>query len=267
MQRNSKIIGNRKVSYLTGSCSDSSVGLVFLHGFPDSPDVWRNQLKFFGEKYTILAPCTPGIWDAPLSYVPTADELAKDIIDLCNEFSFKHAYIIAHDLGGPVAGKMLAQAPAFFKKCIFINSLTIEQMYFRKKYFSQILKSYYIFLFQIPRLAKKVLKKIWPAMQKKMLKDNLIDEKENYQGPEVLASVGLYRSFFSEIKYFIGEEPHRISHHCEFIWGKNDAYLNIPTEEELETFYQSYNLTLVDSAHWPQLHLAEEVNNLIARSL
>ena len=175
--------------------------------------------------------------------------------------------IVAHDLGGAVAARMLMKSPNLFKRCIFINSLSVEQMYFRKKDLKQVKKSYYIFLFQSPKLATKIVKLFWKNLQPVILKKNKIDVAENYNGIEVLESIKLYKSFFSEIRNLFRKKPSKISTTCHFIWAKNDYYLNSPTKEELDTHYQDYQLEVIDGHHWLQLERPQNINELIERKL
>lgn len=266
-----KDLKKRRMSYLRSSLNHNGEPkkntMIFLHGFPDTPHAWRFQFSHFYPNYVLIAPYAPGVDGEVVRNTPTLDELAIDYIELLHEQAVGEITIIAHDLGGPVAARMLMKSPDLFKSCIFLNSLSIEQMYFRKKYLKQVKKSYYIFLFQSSKLATKVVKLFWKKLQPVILKANRIDKPENYNGIEVLESIKLYKSFFSEVRLLFRKTPNKIKTTCHFIWAKDDYYLNSPTKEELETHYEDYDLEIIDGHHWLQLERPQNINELIERKL
>lgn len=267
MHKESINLKSRRLFYLTEGLTDAPRALVFLHGFPDSPEVWRHQFAYFKNKYRLVASFAPGLEQQKLERFPNADELAMDYIELCEELGIEEAILVVHDLGGPVAGRMLRLAPRLVTKCIFINSPTLEQMYFRKKYFSQLLKSSYILLFQVPEVTKKVLRLIWPTLQKKILQDNKINSPEHLHSKQVLESIYLYRSFFKEIPKLAKLGILKTEGKCVFIWGERDPYLNVPTSEELDANFNDYQLEVIPGHHWLQLEKPDAINKIIQKYL
>ena len=80
--------------------------------------------------------------------------LAKDIAELIKKFDEGKVILVGHDWGAAVAWAVAALYPELIRKLVIINVPHPEEM--RKALmgfnFSQLLKSYYIFLFQLPWL-------------------------------------------------------------------------------------------------------------------
>lgn len=259
----------------------SKKGLLFLHGFPDTPQAWHHQFHFFKDQYTILAPYAPGIegtnTDKKKNHSPKIDEIARNYLALLKNYQLSEVTIIAHDLGGPVAVKIaqfIEDSPDSVKlnKVILINAPSLEQMYFRKNNLNQLKKSWYIFIFQIPTLPLFLIKKNWNRLQQQTLKQNNIDFKENYNDPKVLNSISLYRSFFKEIPSIIKNLkdktlPPKVRIPIHFIWSRKDPYLDVPSKAELEMHYAHFSIDIVEAFHWPQLEIASQINQLIKKQL
>jgi pimeloyl-ACP methyl ester carboxylesterase len=264
--RVTKKLHSRTITLLESVSPGQEHALVFLHGFPDDPLAWRNQFDYFKKDYAIIAPYAPGVDGIPCKKTPRLDQLTNEYLEIIKQYNFKKVTIIGHDLGGPVAARLL-NLDNVFHKAILINGPSIEQMYFRKKDFQQLKKSWYIFLFQIPTLPKKVLKLSWKLMQKQALKDNHIDNPENYHDKLVLEGIDLYRSFFNEVNQLMHQSPNPESKPVDFIWSAKDLYLNIPTKEELDNHFKKYTLEVIEAHHWPQLEQPDLINTLIEKRL
>jgi pimeloyl-ACP methyl ester carboxylesterase len=248
----------------------SKKAVLLLHGFPDNPWSWRNQFEFLSthkKEYTLVAPYAPGILSK--QKVLNLESLAMAYLALIDSYQSNEVTIIAHDLGGPVAAKMAQLAPSkrtSIKKIIMINAPSIEQMFYRKNNLKQLKKSWYIFLFQIPNLPKKFIQLNWKSIQQKALKLNRIVDEKNFFEPSVLNAIELYRVFFKEVPSLI-KNLKTVHIPCDFIWSKNDPYLEIPSRTELDLLYSNYSLEVIDAYHWPQLEKPNLINKLIEKRL
>ena len=251
--------------------NSSSKALLFLHGFPDNPYAWRNQFQYFIESnkgYSIIAPFAPGT--LVKQKIPDIDFLANCYIELIKLYQFNEITVIAHDLGGPLAARIAQLAEHMnleIRKIIMINAPSLEQMFFRKSQLRQLKKSWYIFLFQIPKIPEILLERNWKRLQQRALKLNNIDDEENYHDINVLNAIELYRIFFKEVPKLIHTKPKKIAVPFDFIWSKNDPYLESPSKMELENNFENYSLEIIDTYHWPQLEQPKLINKLLERRL
>ena len=77
--------------------------VLLLHGFPDSADLWRNQIPALAEAgYRVIAPDLRGSGhsDAPegkSNY--TLDKLIKDVAGLMGHLGVERARVVGHDWG------------------------------------------------------------------------------------------------------------------------------------------------------------------------
>lgn len=93
--------------------------LVFLHGFPLSPEMWKNQKSFFSE-YSVICPSLLGSEFSP-STPFTLDEMAYAVIE---EFISKHSNTILCGLsmGGYIAQRILEIHPQNIAGLVLIST-------------------------------------------------------------------------------------------------------------------------------------------------
>jgi len=112
-------------SEIVGGCMRiSSIGdadkpkMVFIHGFPDSPQVWKRQIEFFQDEYCIILVHLPFCSQDPkdceykipftgFSIYETAAE-CNDVIRMIIEDDEK-VHLIGHDFGCKICNEMVAQ--------------------------------------------------------------------------------------------------------------------------------------------------------------
>ena len=99
--------------------------IIFLHGFPEYWDMWKDQLEEFGKDYTAVAPDMRGY---NLSSKPQEVSkykqryLMEDIRLLAEHLGFKKFILAAHDWGGAVAWTFAMFYPQFLEKLIIVNA-------------------------------------------------------------------------------------------------------------------------------------------------
>ena len=130
--------------------------IIFLHGWPEFWYSWRHQITFFSKKYRVVSVDLRGFneSDKPKgvnSY--KVSTVAKDIAELIKALGFENATLVGHDWGGAVTWSMLDHFPNVIERVFILNCpepFTMIKHLQRNP--SQMLKSWYIFLFQIPIL-------------------------------------------------------------------------------------------------------------------
>ncbi|CAI7996864.1 Epoxide hydrolase 4 [Geodia barretti] len=130
--------------------------MLLLHGFPEFWFSWRHQLKAFSKDYHVVAVDMRGYGDSDkpdgvASY--TLDKLGKDIADLIPALGYSACVLVGHDWGGAVAWRVADTNPELIDKLVIMNCphLSIMGQELTNGW-GQLLKSWYIFMFQVPWL-------------------------------------------------------------------------------------------------------------------
>jgi len=128
--------------------------IILLHGFPECWYSWRHQLTALGERFRDVAPDMRGynLSDKPPrveNYRMTA--LVQDVLSLIRHCGARQAVIVGHDWGAAVAWELARRHPEYVSKLAALqvpplaawsNNLTLKQL----------LRSWYMFFFQLPRV-------------------------------------------------------------------------------------------------------------------
>lgn len=130
--------------------------MLFLHGFPEFWFSWRHQLQEFCKDYRVVAIDMRGYSETerPLHKQDyQMDKLKQDVVELIPALGYTSCTLVAHDWGGVVAWRVVQRHPELVDRFIVMNcphpKAYIRQM---KKGWGQFLKSWYMFLFQVPWL-------------------------------------------------------------------------------------------------------------------
>lgn len=131
--------------------------VVLLHGFPEFWYGWRKQIPVLGQQYRIVAPDMRGynLSDKPKGVAQyKMDVLVQDIAELIQKLGNGRAILVGHDWGAAVAWALAATHTGLIAKLAIINVPHPLEM--RRALLGcnlrQWARSYYMFLFQLPRL-------------------------------------------------------------------------------------------------------------------
>ena len=216
--------------------------VILLHGFPEFWFGWRKQIPVLSKKYRVVAVDMRGY---NLSDKPTdvqsykIDILAKDIAELVKVLGEDKAIIVGHDWGGAVAWVAATLYPQVVKKLAVLNICHPTEMKKALMGFnlSQWKKSYYIFLFQLPRLPERFLGKdlkgfftkafttFLPKGRTLNISDAEIDKYvEAYSQPGALtATINYYRATFRQLGGL--HDTGKLQMPVLMLWGENDVAL------------------------------------------
>lgn len=145
--------------------------VLLLHGFPDSPDSFRLQLR------TLAAAGYRAVAVTLRGYEPSSQpkdksyhvaNLARDVIAWVDALGETQAHLVAHDWGASIAYAAAAMAPTRFKSLTAIAVPHPAEFALQAKQDKQQLKrSAYIFLFQLRGIAEWWLaRKDWAYIEK-----------------------------------------------------------------------------------------------------
>lgn len=236
---------------------------VLLHGFPDLPTIWEPLLKSLPKDQKIF---TPNLWqlgmekNKPISSEKVA---AKIYFDLRKQGFGENdqLIVIGHDLGAVYATELARLAPRQTMLTL-LNGLTPQMLLARMQSGTQILKSWYIWLMQLPLLPKGLLlldKKL-PARIARLA--HRPETPEMCSKEDLVHGLQMYRKLFRE-SFLLRKSSTKKIKKIILIWGIQDPFLNSPTESEFSPLAHEVEIHLLDNHHWPQLHSPEQVAHII----
>ncbi len=261
--------------------------VVLLHGFPEFWWSWRHTLRALGHAGQFaVAPDLRGYGDSdkpppgsPGGHYDIAT-LADDVrllieaIQTARGRSGEPAVLIAHDWGGAVAWAVPALFPAAVRKLAILNAP--HPMAFRRSLWrhpSQLFKSWYIVMFQVPGLAERAILRDPVGMMARtflsaagLRKAFGRQEFEVYGAaiarPGVLpCALAYYRAMTKALAY-ADKLAAPIACPVLVLWGERDPALGSFLAQEAQPWCSGpFSLRLfAEAGHWLQQELPEPVN-------
>lgn len=249
--------------------------VILLHGFPESYFGWRHQIgPLAAAGYRVLAPNQRGYGksDKP-SQVRSygIDRLAADVRQLIQYSGRQQAIVVGHDWGAAVAWYLAATEPAVVKQLAILN--VPHPLVMRKALrsdFGQLMKSWYMLVFQIPWLPEYMASRHNFAAITKVLKrssnPNTFSEEELKTYVSQWSEPGAYRSMLNwyraAFRYGIDATmPAKINVPTLLLWGANDQFLSrsiaLPS---IERCSQGELVLFEKATHWLHHEQSELVN-------
>ena len=255
--------------------------VILLHGFPEFWYGWRHQIGPLAESgLRVIVPDQRGYNESDKPRDVAAyrlDVLADDVAGLMDALGLERAAVVGHDWGGIVAWWLAARQPGRVDRLAILNAP--HPFAFRRLIRSspsQMLKSWYTFVFQIPWLPEAVLRARGGAMLRRMLRGTgrpgafteaeLDAYAESWSRPGALtAMINWYRAPLPK-----AQDPSagRVAAPTLVIWGARDAALDRSLAEASLSWCERGRLeTLDDATHWVQHEEGPRVNRLLLEFL
>ncbi|MCE5319332.1 MAG: alpha/beta hydrolase [Parachlamydia sp.] len=256
--------------------------VVLLHGFPEFWYAWRHQIPALAQHFKVVAPDLRGYHETerpPHVEDYRLDIVAKDISGLIRALGNDKATVVGHDWGGAVAWKLAYDEPEILERLAILNSPHPAQ--FKKALKSnlkQMLKSWYIFFFQIPWLPERLflmrpkayLKSILKGLHKETFSNEDIAQylKPLLEPGAMTAALNYYRASFRKAPPS-ERKISKIATPTLMIWGEEDKALGKELTEGMEPLFSGpFQLRrLPQCSHWVQEEQPEEVNRLLMEFL
>ncbi len=282
-------VGDVRLHYVERGNGEQLV--ILLHGFPECWYSWRHQLTALGERFRVVAPDMRGynLSDKPPrveDYRMTA--LVQDVLSLIRHCGARQAVIVGHDWGAAVAWELARRHPEYVSKLAALqvpplaawsNNLTLKQL----------LRSWYMFFFQLPRVpewwigaqdfagVERMFKRT--ARRGTFTETDIATLKSALRQPGALtASINYYRanlrSLLSRRK---GDDEYKIGNMNEigdvdtrdvvrvptlFIYGERDFAIVPETVRGVSRYVDApyREVRLANIGHWVQQESPSEVN-------
>jgi len=257
--------------------------VILLHGFPEFWYGWRLQIGPLADAgFRVLAPDQRGynLSDKPQGIDNyTLDALSDDVVALIDASGREKARIVGHDWGGIVAWWTAIRHPSRVERLAILNAphpeFLIRRTFMRRP--SQLLKSWYVLMFQLPWLPETVYgrhggKPLAEALRKSsrpgtFTDDALAEYRSAWSQPGALtAMINYYRAAFRAKPQIPADL--RIHVPTLIVWGTDDAFINREFADESLARCDQGRLVLIDGAtHWVQHEEPERVNRLLLEFL
>ena len=264
-------------------CGDGDELALCLHGFPEHSFSWRYQLPMLAKQgFTAWAPNLRGYGNTtrPAKLKDYAlTELIEDVAQLIIASKKKKVTLIGHDWGGIIAWEFAIADRLPLERLIICNGPHMRS-YVDTFGWSQLLKSWYIFYFQIPWLPEYlsglrgawIIGEIYERTNKNeaAFPPEVVEVyKRNASQPGALrAMINFYRAYRygwwkRERKWRSNlHEPITIS--TLLIWGDEDEFLDKVIANNTQNYVTDLRIKFIQGAsHWVQQERPEEVNQLI----
>ncbi|WP_414753274.1 alpha/beta fold hydrolase [Anabaena sp. CCY 9910] len=255
--------------------------MLMLHGFPECWYSWRHQIPEFAQHYQVVAVDLRGYNDSDKPKEQSAyvmDELIKDVAGLIKELGHEKCILVGHDWGGAIAWSFAYAYPDMLEKLIILNlphpAKFIQGLYTPQ----QLLRSWYIFFFQIPALPELLLQStdyqaIPNTIQTTAVNKNAFtpDDLNTYRNaaakPGALtAMLNYYRNIFSHS--FFNKSWGVLNVPTLLIWGENDTALGKELTYDTSTYVKDLQVKYIPACgHWVQQEKPELVNQYMRNFL
>jgi pimeloyl-ACP methyl ester carboxylesterase len=252
--------------------------VVLLHGFPEFWYSWRQQIAALAAAgYRVIAPDLRGYnqSDKPRGVASYRLKLLiEDVVGLIRQAGQTRARIVGHDWGGGIAWWLAIQRPDVVEQLAILNAPHPAAFFRELRRPGQLLRSWYMFFFQLPWLPEMMLRAgdfagLARTLRKEPVRPGTFSAedirlyKEALRQPGALtAGINYYRAALRDFGE-ISEQLGVVSAPTLLIWGLRDRYLGPRLLEGLEPWVPGLRIERLDASHWVQNDAPEEVNRLL----
>ncbi len=258
--------------------------VVLLHGFPQFWYMWRFQIPALAEAgFRVVAPDLRGY---NLSEKPRGvrsyrvELLARDVERLILACGEESAVIVGHDWGAAVAWVTAMMHPGKVKQLGILNVPHPERFARGLLRPAQLLRSSYMFFFQVPRLPENALAardfaSLRYALRNEPLRPGAFTYEDIELYVEALARPGALTAALNYYRALFRRNPlkartllRRIEAPVMVIWGERDRYLSKELAEPDPSWVPNLRVErLPDASHFVAEDRPDEVNFLLLEFL
>ncbi len=246
--------------------------VILLHGFPEFWYGWRHQIGALAAAgYRVVVPDQRGY---ATSDKPEGIEnyrgarLAGDVVGLADALGIGRFRLVGHDWGGVVAWATAALHPARVERLAVLNAPHPDTWAtYALTHPTQALRSFYVGLFQLPKLPEGLLR----AGRYRALRRSLLEtsrpgtfgeaELDRYvaawsEPGALTAMIDWYRA----LRHRSSRALPRIEAETLVLWGVEDRFLERALAAEAAARCRSARVRYLSATHWVQHEEAEAVN-------
>src|SRR5213593_3804250 len=268
--------GEISLRAVTAGPKDGAV-VVLLHGFPEFWYGWHKQIEpLAAAGFRVVVPDQRGynLSSKPSGVAAYAlTELVSDVIAIADQLGREKIFLAGHDWGAAVAWSAALLHPQRISKLAVLN---VPHPSVMRKFLStrprQLLRSWYMFFFQLPWLpegvfsafnfrigARALLRSSRPGA---FSDEDLAQYRAAWSQPGALTGViNWYRALFRYATKFSDRTVHVPT---RILWGDRDAFLLAEMARESLRYCTNAELfTFANATHWLQHEEAARVSELL----
>ncbi len=267
-----------KLHYVT---QGSGALMLMLHGFPEFWYSWRHQIPAFAPDYKVVALDLRGYNDSDKPKAQSAyvmDEFIKDIEGVITGLGYDKCVLVGHDWGGAIAWHFAYSRPQMVEKLIVLNIPHPAKMAEGLRTPQQLLRSWYMFLFQLPEIPEALIQASDYQLIETMMTAGVINKSaltkadiEAYKNAvakrgALTAMLNYYRNISQQrmlnTDWSILEVP------TLMIWGESDVALGKELTNNTEAYVRNLQIKYIPNcSHWVQQEQPELVNRYMREFL
>lgn len=257
--------------------------VILLHGFPENGHSWRHQV----EPLVAAGYCAwmPNLRGYPPSAIPAqrhayhVRHLANDVAAIVGATGYPRAHVVGHDWGGIIAWTFAGMHPDRLDKLVIMNAPHM-QIYTEKVWrTSQLFRSLYVALFQLPALPERLLaagdyRAVRTLFQRMPAQKNAFDNADIARYITMLATPGALKAALDYYRENLRSDGMALASAVRtdaqtlVIWGMQDPALGAFLLDGLERFAPRVRIhRIAHASHWVQNEAPEEVNRVLLEFL
>lgn len=243
--------------------------VVLLHGFPSNRHGFDEVAAILNkEGLRTLAPDQRGYSDGARPRRRRdyrAAELQRDVLALIDAAGVDRVHLVGHDWGGALAWQLASVAPERLTRLTVLSTPHPAALMRSLPASNQLLRSFYILVFQLPWLPEALLRRRLTALLRRMgLNPSSAHGYGEFMAKRgrLTGALNWYRGVWLPEK---GASSDRlVTVPTTYVWGNEDQALGRHAAELTEEFVQAqYRFVELDEGHW----LVENTPELSARAI
>jgi len=276
-------IGDVRLHYAEAGAGERTI--ILLHGFPECWYSWRYQLAALSDRFRVVAPDMRGynLSDKPPRVEDyRMDRLVDDLTGLVRHLGAGRAAVVGHDWGAAVAWAAAERYPEYVSRVAALQ-VPPPSVWARNLTLRQLLLSWYMFFFQVPRLPEWWMRRDDFAALGRMFRatsrpgtfseaDVAVYKAALRQTGSLTAAVNYYRANLRPLLSRRGggaARGGRVRVPALFVYGERDFAIARSTVEGVASYVEApyREVRLAGSGHWVQQESPAEVNAALSSFL
>lgn len=249
--------------------------MLMLHGFPEFWYSWRHQIPEFAQHYKVVALDLRGYNDSDKPESVDAyrmEELVKDVNGAIHALGYDRCILVGHDWGGAIAWSFAYAHPDRVDRLIVMNLPHPAKFVAGLKTPQQLLRSWYIFFFQLPVLPELVLwwddyRMVAAAFADMAINKSAFTPEDLDAFKTAAAKRGALTAMLNYYRANFGR-GNRLDRPWDklliptlLIWGENDAALGVELTYGTEDYVEDLKICYIPNcSHWVQQEQPQLVN-------
>ncbi|KPQ37049.1 MAG: putative hydrolases or acyltransferases (alpha/beta hydrolase superfamily) [Phormidesmis priestleyi Ana] len=252
--------------------------MLFLHGFPEFWYSWRHQISEFSKDYKVVAVDLRGYNESEKPHAKSAyaiSELIEDVAGVITGLGYEKCVLVGHDWGGAIAWSFAYTYPQMLKQLIVLNLPHPAKFAEGLRTPQQILRSWYIGLFQLPMVPELLLSANHYAAIRSLFTNTAVNPHTFTSADldALVAAAAKPNALTSMLNYYrnLRQPDSLLNRHWDvlqvptlMVWGENDAALSKELTYGTEALVADFRIHYIPQcSHWVQQEQPALVNQYI----